>query len=191
MKTDYIIGIGLSKTGTSTLTECLNHLGYNCLHWGQRAAMLYADKKFETIFTDYIPKYNAFADYPWNLMYRMFDNLYKCKFILTSRKDGITWYNSFKNHILSIGHFDTGKLVYGFEDPVRDKQKMLNYYWKYNADCRRYFDGRDNFLDLYFEYGDGWQKICEFLDKPVPDIEFPHRNKGTEMNKKYNRDKNK
>lgn len=185
--TDYIIGVGLSKTGTSTLTECLNHLGYNCLHWGEKAALLYVDKKYDEIFQGYLPKYDSFTDYPWNLMYRMFDNLYNCKFILTSRASAEKWYNSFKNHILSVGHFNTGKLVYGFEDPERDKQKMLNYYWMHNSQVREYFStfNNNNFLDICFESGDGWPEICDFLNHPVPDIPLPWENKGEDMNKDY------
>jgi hypothetical protein len=25
--------------------------------------------------------------------------------------------------------------------------------------------------------GDGWEKLCKFLNKPIPDMEFPHENK--------------
>jgi len=26
--------------------------------------------------------------------------------------------------------------------------------------------------------GDGWDKLCKFLEKPKPDVSFPHKNKG-------------
>lgn len=29
---------------------------------------------------------------------------------------------------------------------------------------------------LEFELGDGWEELCEFLGKSVPDLEFPHVN---------------
>ncbi len=29
---------------------------------------------------------------------------------------------------------------------------------------------------LEFELGDGWESLCGFLDKRVPDVEFPHVN---------------
>ena len=29
-----------------------------------------------------------------------------------------------------------------------------------------------------FKFSDGWKPLCEFLSKPIPDQDFPHRNKG-------------
>lgn len=29
---------------------------------------------------------------------------------------------------------------------------------------------------LEWNIGDGWEPLCEFLDKPIPDVEFPHSN---------------
>jgi hypothetical protein len=26
--------------------------------------------------------------------------------------------------------------------------------------------------------GDGWEKLCNFLDKPIPQIPYPHKNIG-------------
>jgi len=31
---------------------------------------------------------------------------------------------------------------------------------------------------LHFKHQDGWKPLCEFLGVPVPDVEYPHRNKG-------------
>jgi hypothetical protein len=33
---------------------------------------------------------------------------------------------------------------------------------------------KERLLEWYV--GDGWQPLCEFLDKPVPEVEFPHVN---------------
>ena len=41
---------------------------------------------------------------------------------------------------------------------------------------------------LVYKVGEGWDRLCEFLDKDVPDTEFPHENKaGADDNicKKY------
>lgn len=184
-----IIGVGLSKTGTTSLDAAFKILGYKSLHWGPRATEAVVNKFWSVIFEDYIPEYQAFSDYPWNFLYRMFDNCYNCKFILTTRRDVTTWYNSIKNHIESVGHFNIGRLMHHFEDPIRDKQKMLNFYWMHNSRVRRYFEvfdkNNERFLDVCFENGDGWGKICKFLGKPIPDVPFPHENKGVEMNPEY------
>ena len=40
-----------------------------------------------------------------------------------------------------------------------------------------------------FRCGEGWDSLCQFLDKEVPEIEFPHENKAgsaTNIANKYN-----
>lgn len=34
---------------------------------------------------------------------------------------------------------------------------------------------------LIYKMGDGWEPICEFLGKPVPDAEFPWVNEATAL----------
>ncbi|KAF4977239.1 hypothetical protein FZEAL_6203 [Fusarium zealandicum] len=36
---------------------------------------------------------------------------------------------------------------------------------------------------LEFRLGEGWEPICDFLDKPVPDVEFPWVNEAAELRK--------
>lgn len=33
---------------------------------------------------------------------------------------------------------------------------------------------KERLLEWYI--GDGWEPLCKFLDKPIPDVEFPHAN---------------
>lgn len=33
---------------------------------------------------------------------------------------------------------------------------------------------KDRLLEWYIE--DGWEPLCQFLGKPIPDVEFPHAN---------------
>ncbi len=54
---------------------------------------------------------------------------------------------------------------------------------------KAYEDHRDNVIN-YFRHkgrdllvidicgGEGWERLCEFLDVPVPDVPFPHENVG-------------
>ncbi|KAF3481167.1 uncharacterized protein GIQ15_03926 [Arthroderma uncinatum] len=37
---------------------------------------------------------------------------------------------------------------------------------------------------LHYKMGDGWEPLCEFLGKPVPDMEFPWVNETAELKKK-------
>jgi hypothetical protein len=52
---------------------------------------------------------------------------------------------------------------------------------KYREHFRRYYDQvhtittSDNILVMDVFAGDGWEKLCEFLNAPVPSCDFPHR----------------
>ena len=34
---------------------------------------------------------------------------------------------------------------------------------------------------LLFDMSDGWKPLCKFLGESVPDVDFPHRNKGASI----------
>ena len=36
-----------------------------------------------------------------------------------------------------------------------------------------------NYLEMNITQGDGWDKLCPYLDKDIPDTIFPHSNKGS------------
>ena len=39
-----------------------------------------------------------------------------------------------------------------------------------------YFKNRpQDFLNLDIIGGEGWEKLCEFLGKPIPDVPFPRK----------------
>lgn len=91
-----IFGIGLHKTGTTTLIHCLSLLG---LKRGPDSFMTnkWINGKYGPIF-DVVKKFDAFADSPWNhpLFYKHLDKEFpKSKFILTTRNTD-NWLVSFK-----------------------------------------------------------------------------------------------
>ena len=39
-----------------------------------------------------------------------------------------------------------------------------------------------NYLNMNIcDNGDGWEKLCKFLDKEIPDVDFPHKNKSIKI----------
>jgi hypothetical protein len=51
-------------------------------------------------------------------------------------------------------------------------------YLSHIQEIRDYFKDRpDDLLEICWENGDGWEKLANFLGKPVPQEPFPHRNK--------------
>jgi hypothetical protein len=159
--------IGFSKTGTTSLDKALSILGYSPIHWPR------AHIKPKKGWIEYIKKspFDAFSDAP---IY--FPGFYKelnkefinSKFILTVRKPESlmkSWQNYFKN---APWHIETKE----------KKQDLLEVYNDHNKDIFEYFKDKPSQLLIFdlFE-GDGWEKLCEFLDKPIPNVSFPHKRK--------------
>ncbi len=179
-----IFGIGLNKTGTTTLSKCGEILGYRCTGCNKkllRDVVLKHDfRRLQKIGS----QYDLFEDWPWPLVYKELDNFFPgSKFILTTRKDEGTWLNSLKKHSMRthpIKH--CRKLAYGYNFPQKHEQEYLQFYKSHNEDVRAYFQGREgDFLEVCWENSDGWKKLCAFLGKNIPDIPFPHANKGEDQ----------
>ena len=123
-----------------------------------------------------ISKYDAFQDNPWPVLYEDVDSwVDDSKFILTYRGEK-SWLNSV------LGQFG-GKstpmreYIYGVGDPSGNEEVYLKRYRKHNKEVREYFWGRKDFLEFDIEKSKNkWNLICNFLNKEVPDQDFPHAN---------------
>ena len=63
-----------------------------------------------------------------------------------------------------------------------DELKMTSAYLRHHSEVRHYFrDRAHDLLEVDFAQGDGWEKICAFLNLPVPTEPFPHLNKANDI----------
>jgi hypothetical protein len=79
------------------------------------------------------------------------------------------------------------KWIYGKSHgaPKGNEGVYLACYQKHNEDVRTYFKDRaQDFLEISWENGDDWERICPFLGVPIPNEPFPHANKGDYSKKK-------
>ena len=53
---------------------------------------------------------------------------------------------------------------------------FLNKYKAHNQEVINYFSGRNCLLVIDFNEENKWEVICDFLNKPVPTITYPHMN---------------
>ena len=169
-----VVGIGMAKTGTTTLGSCLEILGFGP-HKGYDPVLREARKKpggIERILKA-ADGYRCFEDSPWYHVYREMDQRFPgSKFILTLRKDSMTHAKSSWNHGVRGG---TRRGTYT-EEYLSEKIRL---YDKHTADVHEYFKDRpEDLLVICWEKGDGWEKLCPFLGVPVPNIPIPHANKG-------------
>lgn len=174
-----IFGVGLNKTGTTTLNRCGELLGYRCkscdrgllseVRSGRPERALRVAKDFD-----------LFEDWPWPLIFRELDERFPgSKFILTVRRDPETWLRSLSRH--SLGTHPTGhcrKLAYGWHYPMGREQEHIDFYERHNDDVRSYFADRPgDLLEVCWGRGDGWDQLCGFLGRDIPDVPFPHANR--------------
>ena len=169
-----IVVCGLPKTGTSSMRDALNILGYRHGRIDEIGKKVKGDVHFTG---DDVNK-------PLD-RYQKLDEIYPdAKFILTLRTDKTTWWNSIykwarrKDKINDTFIKNQRKEMYGHSMPTEEnKQDFLRVYDKKAYDTIEYFDRRYSKLLVFISGKDGWEKLCKFLNKDIPDREFPHSNK--------------
>jgi len=163
-KEKQVFCIGWKKTGTTTMDTALTILGYKTIDWipeefpPKEGWMRHLEKW----------NYEAFTDSPMMYVYK---DLYKAypdaKFILTIRTDRESWKASAKRFFTNTCWAKTFKDL----DARADEME------KHEKDVRAFFKGKNNFLILDLFSGDAWPELCEFLNKPIPKVKFPHENR--------------
>lgn len=177
-----VFGIGLNKTGTSTLGECLRHLGYS--HVSHRSDMLSAFQQgnIRRIIAE-TRRYDSFEDWPWPLVYRSLYEEYgsEASYILTVRRTPEIWVELLKQHCLTTHPERPMRMsVYGYKYPHGYEEEHMAFYIKHNTDVRQFFAGKKEFLEICWEQGDSWGKLCSFLGHEAPTTSFPHIRPGAE-----------
>jgi len=179
-----IFGIGFHKTGTSSLGDALEVLGYKVCGSRTDLAGDLMKGNLEPAF-NIVELFDAFQDNPWPILYRELDKKFpNSKFILTIR-DSDKWLESSVNY---FGYSNTKmrEWIYGVGHPKGNEQIFLNRYNKHNKEVLDYFKDRPNDLLIFsLENGDGWEKICSFLDKKIPSVPFPWANKRENVLKRF------
>lgn len=189
MQKTKIFGIGLNKTGTSTLAECCQILGFRKAPYDDELLPEVARCDYDRAFNT-VSQYDVFEDWPYPLMYKVLDEQFPGnKFILTTRKSPEKWVASIQRHLQYVKPLRLNtRLAYGYYYPDGHEQDYINRYLAFNQQVRDYFAGRpDDFLEICWEDGDGWEKLCAFLGEAVPDQEFPHANKGRSYEANFKR----
>ncbi|MCB9988467.1 MAG: hypothetical protein H6868_03925 [Rhodospirillales bacterium] len=178
-----IFGIGLNKTGTTTLNICGNILGLQCSTYDLGLVK-------DVIRNDYsrlkrvVEQNDLFEDWPYPLIYKELDEMLPgSKFILTVRKNERKWLESLKKHTILVKPLlPCNRWAYGYYYPHGHEQGHIDVYNRHNEEVRNYFKDRpDDFLEICWENGDGWEKLCSFLGKDIPDESFPHANKAGQI----------
>jgi hypothetical protein len=173
-----VFGVGLSRTGTTSLTVALNILGYNVLHGPNddvtRDQLMRGQYRLKVLET-----HDGITDIPVAVLYPHMDRIYPgSKFILTVRDEN-SWIDSMRSHCERRPPDNEWRrfiraTAYGCVDFSEERLRYV--YRKHESDVLDYFGDRPNFMVMNVCGGNGWNRLCRFLDKPVPDSPFPHEN---------------
>lgn len=182
-----VIGLGFHKTGTTTLGECLKTLGYNHISCNREAFLLYHSGEIPALLR-LMEFFDSFEDWPWPFIYKeAYERFPGSKFILTTRATDEIWYQSLTKHVdrKAGGQFFYRKYIYGYDDPAENKEHHLRLYREHNAAVREFFaDKKEVFLEVCWENGDDWEKLCTFLGKEPVNAPLPHANRAPEKRRK-------
>ncbi len=184
-----ILGVGLSRTGTSSLNEALKILGFKSIHWEQQAPIMDdivmgVTKNPNFKLFDHV---DAVVDIPAAHYYKEIYNAYpELLFILTTRNID-SWFQSVKWHYGKRTPYKMKdeqeilkktralqKIVYGSEQ-IREKLYKTKFQ-EHNNNVIKTIP-KDKLLIMDITAGDGWEKLCSFLNIPEPSTPFPFDSK--------------
>lgn len=179
-KKNKVIGVGLNKTGTSTLGIFLKRLDYKHASCHTAALELYKNGQ-KGLLLEVLNYYDSVEDYPWPLLFKeIYERYPDSKFILTKRLSGEVWYKSLESHIKRVKktHIKYEPYLIGIGDPLLNKEKYIEFYEKHNEAVVDFFaDKKDSLLSVCWEEGDGIPELEQFLGVEKCNFELPHANK--------------
>lgn len=171
-----IFGIGLGRTGTTSLNSAFNILGYKSIHYPLTLSPILTEK------------YNAATDTLIAINYRLLaENYPQSKFVLTIRKKE-DWLKSFdrhfqedkfKNYIYKPQALELRKELYGTDK--FDYQVYSDLFSSHLEDVLDYFRYDItrllilNLIDNSSE--DSWKRLCSHIRANIPEqLRFPNLN---------------
>lgn len=123
--------------------------------------------------------------------------------VLLVIRDFDSWYKSYNSVFDELWSFkadlaiDYAEPLIGYETGVASRKAILGFFDAKNVgearkNARVVYDRHYRQLQemvppeklLMYRMGEGWEPICEFLDKPVPDLEFPRVNEAAALKEK-------
>jgi hypothetical protein len=181
----YVFNFGLNKAGSTSLSKALAKLGIKTAHWRCTGAnkeqvdlhkTLKANiesncKPFHSL--DHI--YRGFSDFGGEPYFKLLDKAYpRSLFILTLRPID-QWIDSRARHVKrNLANRD-----YAGSFTSIDIKAWTRLYRSTVKQSQDYFSSAaasGKLLTLQITEGDGWEKLCDFLEAPHPGTPFPHDN---------------
>ena len=191
-KFNKIFQIGYPKTGTTSLFQALIELGIPTIHWWEKGWPEPKDVGFNQInFEDrwnihlkkgrnpinelgYDKFYDAFTDRPFNrkkFIYKL-PIYYPDSLFIYLERDMDTLWDSRVRWVEKVYPQNLDKVLNSFDEyPMRYNENKV-YHEEFLSTIPS-----DNVLKMNIcDDGDGWEKLCTFLDMDILSRPFPHSN---------------
>ena len=170
-----VFNFGLSKTGTTSFCKAMELLGLTSYH----CPTTIDDKKAIHMLNTNDSASDGWVFINWKKVIQEFPD---AKFVITTRnleshlescKKHFTWEN--------LGKRDSIKWFWG--DYFFNEKCWVETYFRHHAAVCGYLNAMDkDYILLNIEDGDKWDKLCEFIGKPVPAFDFPYLNRRPNRN---------
>ncbi len=183
-KLSKIFGIGLPKSGTSTLHEALTVLGYRCHHNPDDPTtenqLREGDYELKVL-----ERYDVLSDTPIPAIFAQLDQQYPDSLFILTTRDVDAWIASSRKAGFNQDYARPKKgSTVDFYNSILFGCSTFNeerYRWVYETHLQRvkeHFSGEraSRLLTIDFTQGQGWPELCEFLGKPIPSEPIPHAN---------------
>lgn len=183
-----VFGVGLSRTGTNSLTEALHVLGFNVIHYPVDQATLETLKRGDACFP-FLENCDGITDITAVPYYEDLDQQWPgSKFVLTVREED-SWLRSCRAHWASVStlsprkdeqdivHLEIQRFLEAavYASYQFNEERFRRVYRRHVQNVTNYFEGRKHdLLVLNVVAGDGYQCLAPFLGVPVPKQPFPH-----------------
>lgn len=177
-------GVGLNKTGTTSLPAALDILGVSCLHHTHRVKGVLSEESEKNISPplSLLPQFDAFCDHPIEKIYPELDAAYPGSLFICTARDKPSWIDSRRKHVLR----NRSNPDYHGAWITIDEEAWSKEFDQHEEKLSAYFQERADdllFLDLF--NGDGWLELCEFLCCDKPETPFPRENDANSITKNY------
>ena len=195
-----LIGAGYGRTGTLSLKSALETLGYNkCHHMievirnpGESEKWLQAIDAKTVNWASLLKGYEATVDWPACHFYHELADYYPKAKVLLSIRDPLDWFESMSATTLGVirkrmqasnagqpKNLGTELVVNAaFGGEIDDAEHAIRMF---NQHTKEVVDTIDSDRLLIYNAREGWEPLCQFLDKPVPDAAFPRVNSRDEF----------
>ncbi len=200
-----VIGAGFGRTGTKSMKIALKQLGYaRCHHmlevvqnpsqidyWSR--ASLGENMDWDKVFDGF----KASVDWPSASYYKELAAYYPDAKVILTVRDPDAWYKSitetiypltssvpawilFLSKSVRIHTASVNRTIWHgtFDDRMDDQAHVTQVFRDHIEDVKRSI--RPDRL-LVHEAKEGWEPLCEFLGKPIPDIPYPRVNETRDM----------